>query len=79
MERNLALVEALRGVAESKGISVVQVAIARVAAQGRDIVPLVGARRRDRLAEALAASSVSLTPEGLEAIARSVPQRGGGR
>ena len=38
----------LRKVAEAKGVSVAQIAIAWVAAQGSDIVPLVGARRRDR-------------------------------
>ncbi len=53
VERNLALVEALRRIAEAKGVTVAQIAIAWVAAQGHDIVPLVGARRRDRLAEAL--------------------------
>jgi aryl-alcohol dehydrogenase-like predicted oxidoreductase len=52
VEANLALVEALRQVADRKGVSVAQAAIAWVAAQGTDIVPLVGARRRDRLAEA---------------------------
>ena len=54
-ERNLALVEALRAVAEAKGITVAQVAIAWVLSRGEDIVPLVGARTRERLAEALGA------------------------
>jgi aryl-alcohol dehydrogenase-like predicted oxidoreductase len=56
LEANLALVEKLRGIAEKIGASVAQVAIAWVATQGPDIVPLVGARRRDRLSEALARS-----------------------
>src|SRR4051794_19548472 len=55
LDRNLALVERLRKVADGIGATVAQVAIAWVAAQGDDIVPLVGARRRDRLAEALGA------------------------
>ena len=59
LDRNLALVEALRKVAEAKGVSVAQIAIAWVAAQGDDIVPLVGARRRDRLSEALGALEVT--------------------
>ena len=42
-EKNLALVEALRAVATAKAVSVAQIAIAWVAAQGGDIVPLVGA------------------------------------
>jgi aryl-alcohol dehydrogenase-like predicted oxidoreductase len=73
-ERNLALVEALRRVAEAKGASVAQVAIAWVAAQGTDIVPLVGARRRDRLAEALGALDLTLGADDLAAIERAVPK-----
>ena len=74
VERNLALVEALRSVAEAKGVTVAQIAIAWVAAQGRDIVPLVGARRRDRLAEALGALDVVLTPADLARIEQAVPK-----
>ena len=73
-ERNLALVEALRTVAEARGASVAQVAIAWVAGQGADIVPLVGARRRDRLAEALGALDLTLSPADLAAIERAVPR-----
>ena len=47
LEHNLGLVESLRAVADEKGVTVAQLAIAWVAAQGNDIVPLVGARRRD--------------------------------
>ncbi|AWV20829.1 Aldo/keto reductase family protein [Roseomonas mucosa] len=74
VERNLALVEELRRIAAAKGASVAQIAIAWVAAQGEDIVPLVGARRRDRLDEALGALDVTLTPEDLAAIGRAVPK-----
>jgi aryl-alcohol dehydrogenase-like predicted oxidoreductase len=73
VERNLALVEALRGVAQGLGATVAQVAIAWVAAQGDDIVPLVGARRRDRLAEALGAASLTLSPADLAAIEAAMP------
>ncbi|MFZ6641238.1 aldo/keto reductase [Undibacterium sp. TC4M20W] len=73
LERNLALVEALRGIASSKGISVAQAAIAWVLAQGADIIPLVGARRRDRLTEALGALDVKLDAADLQAIATAVP------
>jgi aryl-alcohol dehydrogenase-like predicted oxidoreductase len=55
-------------------VSVAQIAIAWVAAQGEDIVPLVGARRRDRLAEALGALDVTLTAEDLVAIEAAVPK-----
>jgi aryl-alcohol dehydrogenase-like predicted oxidoreductase len=74
VERNLALVEALRTIAEAKGCSVAQVAIAWVVAQGEDIIPLIGARRRDRLAEALGALAVTLTPADLAAIEQAVPK-----
>lgn len=72
--RNLTLVAALRRVAEAKGVTVAQIAIAWVAAQGEDIIPLIGARRRDRLEEALAAAEVTLTPEDLAAIEQAVPK-----
>ena len=71
---NLALVDALRQVAEGRGITVAQAAIAWVAAQGADIVPLVGARRRDRLAEALGAFETRLAPDDLSAIEAAVPR-----
>jgi aryl-alcohol dehydrogenase-like predicted oxidoreductase len=73
LDRNLALVEALRGVATARGLSPAQAAIAWVLAQGADIVPLIGARRRDRLAESLSALDVALTAEDIEAITRAMP------
>ncbi len=73
LDRNLALVEALRAVAEAKGVTVTQIAIAWVASRGADVVPLVGARRRDRLSEALGALDVSLTEADLAAIEAAVP------
>jgi pyridoxine 4-dehydrogenase len=73
LERNLALVEQLRGVAKEIGASVAQVAIAWVAAQGEDIVPLIGSRRRPQLAEAIAALDLKLTSAQLAALARALP------
>jgi aryl-alcohol dehydrogenase-like predicted oxidoreductase len=73
-DANLALVEALRTVAAAKDVSVAQVAIAWVARQGDDIIPLIGARRRDRLAEALGALKVTLTAADLAAIELAVPK-----
>lgn len=72
-EHNLALVEALRQVAEAKGVTVAQLAIAWVAAQGSDIVPLVGARTRTRLTEALPAAELQLTGDELAEIEKAVP------
>lgn len=77
LDRNLDLVDALRKIAEQKGVSVAQTAIAWVFAQGPRhdavIVPLVGARRRDRLAEALGALDVTLGEADLAAIEQAVP------
>jgi aryl-alcohol dehydrogenase-like predicted oxidoreductase len=72
--KNLALVEALRSIAAAKGVSVAQIAIAWVAAQGEDIVPVLGSRRRDQLSEAIGALAVRLTPADLAAIAQAVPK-----
>ncbi|MBE1584642.1 aldo/keto reductase [Nonomuraea angiospora] len=74
LAHNLTLVEALRSLGEAKGATVAQLAIAWVLAQGEEIVPLVGARRRERLAEALGALDVSLTAEDLAAIEAAVPE-----
>jgi len=74
VERNLALVEALRKIAEAKGVSVAQIAIAWVAAQGDDIVPLVGSRTRDQLKEAIGALDVALGRDDLATIERAVPK-----
>ncbi|MFI5757080.1 aldo/keto reductase [Streptomyces sp. NPDC051569] len=73
LQHNLALVEALRKIAEQKGVSVAQTAIAWVLSRGEDIVPLVGARRRDQLTEALGALDVILDADDLAAIERAVP------
>ncbi|MFE9764447.1 aldo/keto reductase [Streptomyces sp. NPDC005808] len=73
LQHNLDLVDALRKVAEQKGVSVAQIAIAWVLSRGEDIVPLVGARRRDRLTEALGALDVTLGADDLAAIEEAVP------
>ncbi len=74
LDRNLALVDGLRAIADAKGVTVAQIAIAWVMAQGDDIVPLIGARRTDRLAEALGALDVTLTADDLAAIERAAPK-----
>jgi len=73
-EKNLGVVEALRAIADEKRVTVAQLAIAWVAAQGKDIVPVVGARRPNQLAEALSALDVMLTPEDLAKIEGAVPK-----
>ena len=73
LAHNLALVETLGQVARDRGVTTAQTAIAWVLAQGEDIVPLVGARRRDRLTEALGAADLQLTAEDLREIEAAVP------
>ena len=74
LRKNLELADALRTAAEGLGLTPAQAAIAWVAAKGPDIIPLVGARRRDRLAEALGAMSAKLSPDALAALDRAVPR-----
>jgi aryl-alcohol dehydrogenase-like predicted oxidoreductase len=73
LQRNLALVETLRDVADDLDATVAQVAIGWVAAQGDDIVPLIGSRRRDQLDEALGASAIRLGESELDRIEAAVP------
>jgi aryl-alcohol dehydrogenase-like predicted oxidoreductase len=73
LDHNLQLVERLRSVADAKDASVAQVAIAWVLGRGDDIVPLIGARRPDRLTEALGALDLELDAADLRAIEDAVP------
>ncbi|MGH8323094.1 MAG: aldo/keto reductase, partial [Steroidobacteraceae bacterium] len=73
LEKNLALVEQLRVLAKEIGASVAQIAIAWVAAQGNDIVPLIGARRRPQLTEALGALDLKLSTDQLAALTGALP------
>jgi aryl-alcohol dehydrogenase-like predicted oxidoreductase len=73
LERNLALVDALREYAGSKHATVAQVAIAFVLSRGSDIVPLFGARRVEQLEEALAATQLALTDHDFMEVETLVP------
>ena len=73
LDRNLALVAALDAVARERGVTAAQLAIAWVCARGSDIVPLIGTKRRDRLAEAVAAVDIELGDGDLAAIEAAVP------
>lgn len=73
LERNLGLVDRLRAIALRKGCTVAQLAIAWVLARGEEIVPLVGARRRDQLTEALGALAVDLDAADLAELERATP------
>lgn len=73
LTHNLKLVEALRVIASEKGVTVPQLAIAWVFARGEEVIPLIGARRRDRLSEALEALKVELTEDDFSRIEEAVP------
>ncbi len=65
LQRNLKLVDGIKKLAEEKGCTAAQLALAWVLAQGETIVPIVGTKRRSYLNENLAALEVSLTPADL--------------
>jgi aryl-alcohol dehydrogenase-like predicted oxidoreductase len=73
LDRNLELADALAAIAHDHDATAAQAAIAWVLSRGDDIVPLVGARRRDRLAEALGALTLDLTSNDLASIENAVP------
>jgi aryl-alcohol dehydrogenase-like predicted oxidoreductase len=73
LEKNLKLLEPIRIIAEAKGATLAQIAIAWVLSRGKDIVPIIGARHRQSLAESLAALDVILSPEDLLAIEKGLP------
>ncbi len=74
LDHNLAIAETIGRLAAEKGVTTAQLAIAWVVSRGSDIVPLIGARRRDRLAEALGALEVVLTPQDIAALDAAVPK-----
>jgi aryl-alcohol dehydrogenase-like predicted oxidoreductase len=74
LDRNLELVEALRAIAGEKGASVAQLAIAWVLSRDETIVPLIGARSRERLTESLGALELTLSDEDLARIEAAVPE-----
>jgi aryl-alcohol dehydrogenase-like predicted oxidoreductase len=73
LDRNLALVEVMQRIAAAKGVTTAQLAIAWVLARGEDVVPLVGSRTRERLAEALGALDVVLDASDLDELERAIP------
>ena len=73
LDRNLLLVEALRQIAQEQQATVAQVAIAWVLSRGNDIIPLIGARRLDRLHESLGAVELQLSEAALAQIETAVP------
>jgi aryl-alcohol dehydrogenase-like predicted oxidoreductase len=73
IEQNMRLAERFREQARARDLTPTQLAFAWVLAKGEQIVPLVGARSRERLAEALGALDVTLTPADLAQIEDAMP------
>ncbi|WP_067893682.1 aldo/keto reductase [Nocardia vaccinii] len=68
LDRNLAIVAALRALAEEKGCTAGQLALAWVQSRGADVVPIPGTKRRTYLEQNLAATEIALTPQELARI-----------
>ena len=73
---NLAIVDAIGAVADKHGVSKAQVALAWLLAQGDDIVPIPGTKRRATMEDSAAAAEVTLTTDDLAAIDAAAPKGG---
>jgi aryl-alcohol dehydrogenase-like predicted oxidoreductase len=72
--RNLELVEEVRRIARDKGCTAGELALAWVLAQGSDVVPIPGTKRRVYLEENVAASDITLTPDDMSRLDALAPQ-----
>jgi aryl-alcohol dehydrogenase-like predicted oxidoreductase len=73
-QKNLELVTRVKAIAAHKGVTAGQLALAWVLAQGEDIVPIPGTKRRTYLEENLAANRIRLSNQDLEEIAEALPR-----
>ena len=73
LAQNKRLIDELKQIAAEKGVLPSQLAIAWVLAKGKNIVPVIGARKRTQLSESLAALDVNLSPEELTRIEAAIP------
>jgi aryl-alcohol dehydrogenase-like predicted oxidoreductase len=73
---NMAIVDVVRGIAERHGASPAQVALAWLLAQGDDIVPIPGTKRRTTMEDSIAAADLTLTADDLAAIEAAAPRGG---
>lgn len=72
IENNAALVRPITDLAKAKGCTPAQLALAWLLAQGPDIVPIPGTKRRSHLADNLAATRIALSPEEAASLARAI-------
>jgi aryl-alcohol dehydrogenase-like predicted oxidoreductase len=73
LQRNQQLISRLREIGLQKKVSVAQLALAWILSKGKEIIPLVGARRRPQLTEALETLAISFSPEEIATMERAVP------
>lgn len=73
LQRNLAIVEALKALAVDRGVTAGQLALAWVQHRGADVVPIPGTKRRSYLEQNIAAAHIELSDEDLVAIEAAVP------
>ena len=74
LEANLGLLSAVETLAAEKGVKPGQVALAWVLAQGKDIVPIPGTKRRTYLEENVAAVEVTLSNAEIEKLSNAIPR-----
>jgi len=74
LQGNLAIVERVTAIAKKKSATPAQLALAWILAQGKDIVPIPGTKRRNYLEQNSAAAAVTLTPEDVRRIDEAVPK-----
>jgi aryl-alcohol dehydrogenase-like predicted oxidoreductase len=72
--RNRELVERIEAIAEEKGCTPAQLALAWLLAQGQDIVPIPGTKRKERVAENLGALKIKLSPEDVRRLTAAIPK-----
>jgi len=72
-DSNLKIVDAIRAVAERRGVSLAQIALAWLIAQGPHVVPIPGVKRRATMEDSVAAGDLELTPEEVSELNAAVP------
>ncbi len=79
LDQNLKLAAKVREIANDKGVTPAQLALAWVLAQGEDVVPIPGTKRRNYLEQNIAAADVELTEDELARIDAELPRAAGDR
>jgi len=77
LDKNVALVKRIEEIAREKRCTPAQLVLAWLLAQGKDMVPIPGTKRRERVDENLAALKIKLTPEELKRISDAAPPGAG--